>query len=197
VAVVTLASASPRRRELLARLLPDFQVLPADVDESLGGVASPAAVVVVAVRKARAVAERVGAGLVLGADTVVVVDDEALGKPGDPDQARAMLQRLRGRSHSVITGLVVLDAATGRTVTAAAVSQVLMRDYTDAAIDAYLATGEPFDKAGAYAVQGAGGELVAGWVGSYSNIVGLPLGEVRRLLTDFGVAVNPAIGSPA
>jgi septum formation protein len=197
VAVVTLASASPRRRELLARLLPDFQVVPADVDESLEGPVTPAAVVVVAVRKARAVAERVRAGLVLGADTVVFLDDEALGKPRSPDDARAMLRRLRGRSHSVITGLVVLEAAAGRTVTGAAVSQVLMRDYPDDAIETYVATGEPLDKAGAYAVQGAGGQLVAGWLGSYSNIVGLPLGEARRLLTDFGVAVNPAIGSPA
>jgi septum formation protein len=134
---------------------------------------------------------------VLGADTVVVVDDEALGKPQNPADARRMLRRLRGRGHEVITGLGVLDAAGGRVVTATATSQVLMRDYPDDAIEAYLATGESFDKAGAYAVQGAGRDLVAGWVGSYSNVVGLPLGEVRRLLIGFGAAVSPAPGSPA
>jgi septum formation protein len=195
--VLILASASPRRRELLARLLSGFQVVPADVDESLGGVVGPDAVAAVALRKARAVAERAGAGLVLAADTVVTLGDEAFGKPRDAAHARAMLRQLRGRSHAVVTGLAMLDAAAGRTVTAAAVSQVLMRDYPDGAIEAYLATGEPFDKAGAYAVQGRGGQLVAGWAGSYSNIVGLPLGEVRRLLADFGVAVSPATGSPA
>jgi septum formation protein len=195
--VVILASASPRRKELLARLLLDFQVVPGDVDESLGQPVSPAAVAAVALRKARAVAERVGSGLVLGADTVVVVDDDALGKPRHPDEARAMLRQLRGRGHAVITGLAVLDAPGGRLITTAEVSRVLMRDYPEGAIEAYLATGEPFDKAGAYALQGIGGRLVAGWVGSYSNIVGLPLGEVRRVLAEFGVALSPATRSPA
>jgi septum formation protein len=194
--VVILASASPRRRELLAGLLQDFRVVPGEVDESLAD-SSPEAVAAVALRKARAVAERVGTGLVLGADTVVVVDDEALGKPRNPADARRMLRRLRGRGHAVITGLGVIDAAGGRAVTTAAISQVLMRDYPDDVIEAYLATGEPFDKAGAYAVQGAGRDLVAGWVGSYSNVVGLPVGEVRRLLIEFGAAVSPATGSPA
>jgi septum formation protein len=132
--------------------------------------------------------------VVVGADTVVVVDGEALGKPCDAADARAMLRRLRGRHHDVITGVGVVDAASGREAADAAVSRVLMADYADDVIEAYVATGEPFDKAGAYAIQGAGGRLVAGWEGSFSNIVGLPLEPTRRLLEAFGVAVSPDVG---
>lgn len=195
--MITLASASPRRRELLARLVPDFQVVPSDVDEALEHPVSPDNVAALALRKARAVAPRVG-GVVLAADTVVVVDGDPLGKPGDAEHARAMLRRLRGRPHIVITGLAVVDAGEDRSEATAVVSEVLMRDYPDSVIDAYVASGEPLDKAGAYAIQGAGAGLVAGWIGSYSNIVGLPLEATAGLLGRFGVSLtSPGIGSPA
>lgn len=184
---LVLASASPRRRELLRRLSPDFEVVPSEAEEPLRGPVMPEAVAAVALGKARAVAAGLSAGVVLGADTVVVIDGVALGKPVGPEEARAMLQRLRGRAHDVITGVALVDARDGRSTSTAVASRVLMRRYPDEVIDAYVASGEGLDKAGAYAIQEAGGALVGGWVGSWSNIVGLPLGATRRLLEDFGV----------
>ena len=182
-----LASASPRRRELLGRLGVEFEVVPSDIDEVLEGSPSGETVAELALAKARAVAERVGSGLVLGADTVVVVDGLALGKPVDTGDARAMLRRLRGREHDVITGVAVVEAGTGRSETTAVVTRVVMADVADDVIDGYVASGEPLDKAGAYAIQGRGAALVAGFVGSYRNVVGLPLAETTRLLRGFGI----------
>jgi septum formation protein len=152
------------------------------------------AVARLALAKARAVATRVSEGVVLGADTVVVVDGRPLGKPVDPAEARAMLRRLRGREHEVVTGVAVVDARTGRAESAAVVSRVRMADYDEAAIEAYVATGEPLDKAGAYAIQGRGGTMVAGLQGSFSNVVGLPLEEAAALLAAFGVPVSARPG---
>ena len=130
------------------------------------------------------------AALVLGADTIVVIDGRALGKPADADDARTMLRALRGRTHEVMTGIAVLDAASGRHAAETVISRVTMAAYTERDIEAYVATGEPLDKAGAYAIQGLGGDLINGLIGSYSNVVGLPLGETRRLLSAFGVPVR-------
>lgn len=189
---VVLASASPRRRELLGRILAHFRVVPSEIDEALEGEPGPGAVAALALRKARAVAAGLAEGIVLGADTVVVLEGDVLGKPTDAEQARAMLRRLRGRMHRVITGVAVVDARGGRTASTAVVSEVLMLDYPDSVIDAYVASGEPFDKAGGYAIQEAGARLVAGWRGSYSNVIGLPLEATRRLLAEFGVALSPS-----
>lgn len=164
--------------------------MPSEVQESLAPGPLAEAVARLALDKARAVAARVREGIVLGADTVVCLGGEPLGKPSGPDEARAMLRRLRGREHEVITGVAVVDARTGRAERTAVTSRVRMGEYGDGAIDAYVATGEPLDKAGAYAIQGAGSALVAGWEGSYSNVVGLPLAETARLLAAFGVAVS-------
>jgi septum formation protein len=195
--VVILASASPRRRELLGRLLPRFEVSPSEIDERLDGPVGPDAVAAIALRKARAVAAGRDTGVVLGADTVVVLDGRAFGKPADPDQARVMLRQLGGRVHDVITGVAVVASGSDRTRATAVVSLVLMRDYPDAEIDAYVAGGEPLDKAGAYAIQGRGSALVGGWIGSYSSIMGLPLSATAALLVEFGVPVTSASGSPA
>jgi septum formation protein len=165
-------------------------VIPSGIEEFLHGAPTGETVAALALAKARTVAGRVGDGVVLGADTVVVVDGEALGKPGDVEAARAMLRRLRGREHDVITGLAVVDAATGRSATSAVVTRVLMAGVSDAELDAYVATGEPLDKAGGYAIQGQGAVLVAGFVGSYSNVVGLPLAATAALLRAFGVPVS-------
>jgi septum formation protein len=186
-----LGSASPRRRELLQLLVPDFTVLPSDVEERLDPPPCPAAAARLALVKARAVAGRVVAGIVLGADTIVVLDGEPLGKPADPADAVRMLRRLRGRAHDVVTGVAVVEAPAGREASAAVVTRVLMADYDDALIEAYVASGAPMDKAGAYAIQDLDGALVAGLVGSYTNVVGLPLGETARLLAGFGVRVRP------
>jgi len=194
-AVLILASASPRRRELLRTLCPDFRVMPSDLEETLAAGSPRAAAAGLALDKARAVAARNGEGVVLGADTIVVIDGQALGKPAGPDEARAMLRRLRGREHEVITGVAVVDARTGRSEATAVVSRVRMTEYGEAEIEAYVATDEPLDKAGAYAIQGRGGALVAGLEGSFSNVVGLPLEETARMLVAFGVPVSvPSAG---
>ena len=185
-----LASASPRRRELLASLGVAFEVAPSDVDETLDPLPLPEAVARLALRKARVVAGSWPSAVVLGADTIVVIDGRALGKPTDPDDARAMLRTLRARTHDVMTGVAVVDGATGRFAVDTAISRVTMAVYDDAAIDAYVAGGEPLDKAGAYAIQGAGGALVAGLDGSRSNVVGLPLAATAALLRLFGVTVS-------
>jgi septum formation protein len=185
-----LASQSPRRRELLRRIWGEFEVVPSGVDETLEPGPLAPAVVGLALRKAVAVARRVGRGVVVAADTVVVIDDEVLGKPAGSAEARAMLTRLRGRQHQVLTGVGLVDAGSGRAVATAVVSRVLMAAYSDAMIGAYVASGSPLDKAGAYAVQDLQGALVDAVVGSYTNVVGLPVEETRRLLAGFGVPVS-------
>jgi nucleoside triphosphate pyrophosphatase len=164
--------------------------MPSDIEETLAPGPLADAVARLALSKARAVASRMGEGVVLGADTVVVIDGRVLGKPVDLDDARAMLRRLRGREHEVITGVAVVDARTGRSRSAAVESRVRMAEYGEGEIEAYVATGEPLDKAGAYAIQGRGGALVAGLEGSFSNVVGLPLEETAALLAAFGVPVS-------
>lgn len=168
----------------------DFAVEPSGVDETLEPGPLAEAVAGLALRKARAVAARRDEGLVLGADTVVVIDGEALGKPAGPAEAAAMLRRLRGRTHEVITGVAVVEAGTGREAAQTVVTRVTMKPYSDADIAAYVATEEPLDKAGAYAVQGLGGALVEHVDGSWSNVVGLPLPATAALLRRFGAAVS-------
>ena len=163
---------------------------PSDIPESLAPGPLPAAVAALALAKARAVALSAPDAVVLGADTIVCIGADVFGKPADADDARAMLRRLRGRWHEVITGVAVVAA--GGEASEAVVSRVLMEPADDGAIDEYVATGEPLDKAGAYAIQGAGGVLVAGLVGSYTNVIGLPLGETAALLASFGVVVSSA-----
>lgn len=143
-----------------------------------------------ALDKARVVARQHRDAVVLGADTVVVVDGEALGKPADAAEACAMLRRLRGRAHEVITGVAVVDGPSGREAAEAVVTRVFMADYDELDLAAYVASGEPFGKAGAYAIQDHGARLVAGFAGSYTNVIGLPLAATRRLLAEAGVPVT-------
>lgn len=185
-----LASGSPRRRALLARLGLAFAVRPSDADESFPSGTPPAALVAaLAERKARAVAAETPTGLVLGADTAVILGGEVLGKPADAADNLAMLQRLRGRAHEVWTGLALLDAATGRAETAAVRSIVRFGAPDDATLAAYVATGEGRDKAGGYAIQG-GAAVFAAIDGCVANVVGLPLCEVAALLARLGLAPN-------
>jgi septum formation protein len=188
-----LASASPRRRALLGRLGLPFEVVPSDADETPPpGLGPEAAAIELALAKARAVADRRPGQVVIGADTIVAVEGAMLGKPRDDDEAAVMLRRLRGRWHTVSTGVaVVRDNRSCRDVVTA---HVRMHDYTDEAIARYVASGEPRDKAGAYAVQGLGGALVAEVQGSELTVVGLPLRRLAELLRECGVAlpVDPA-----
>ena len=185
-----LASASPRRRELLQLLVEAFDIRPSAIDETLAGATVVDAITNLALDKARAVAASAPDAVVLGADTVVVLEGDVFGKPADAAEARSMLHRLRGRWHEVITGIAVV--APGREASAAAVSRVLMDAVDDRMIDEYVASGEPLDKAGAYAIQGAGGRLIRGLVGSYTNVIGLPLEMTRELLESVGVPVRRA-----
>lgn len=179
--MLLLASASPRRRELLRAAGVAFTVTPADIDESMLPGETPRAYVRrVATAKASAVAAREPGRRVLAADTTVALDGRVLGKPADAAEATAMLSALAGRTHEVHTAVVVLD---GRRVRRRVVTtRVRFRALTAAEIDTYIATGEPFDKAGGYGIQGAGGALVDDVRGSYTNVVGLPLAQALALL---------------
>jgi septum formation protein len=198
---IVLASGSPRRRELLAAMGVAFEVLTSDVDETVDGYDGPADFALrLSRRKAQVVADRlsadraIGGALVIGGDTVVELDGQIFGKPADEAAAVLTLRRLSGRAHRVVTGLAVVDTATGLLRQDAATSTVRMRAYTAAEIDAYVASGEPFDKAGAYAIQGLGGRLVAGVDGELDNVIGLPTTTLRRLLGAFGVEVAASQG---
>jgi len=185
---LVLASGSPRRRELLALLGLPFEVVPADVDESVRPDETPVELVRrLAVAKADAIAQADDSAVVLAADTIVDVAGEILGKPTDADDARRMLRSLSARTHLVHTAVVV--RRNGRTVQDVVTTGVSMTTMSDAVIEWYLATGEPMDKAGAYAIQGTGGAFVAAIDGSASNVVGLPLATVVELLGRQGVAV--------
>jgi len=182
---LVLASQSPRRRELLAQLGVALEVRPADADESvLPGEPPHEYVLRVAREKARAVAGPV----VLAADTAVVLGREVLGKPRDAEDARRMLRALSATSHEVLTAVCVrrTQPALAVELDVVVTTRVRFARLGDAEIDWYVSTGEPLDKAGAYAIQGAGGAFVLGVEGSVSNVVGLPLAETAELLARAG-----------
>ncbi|AMV73509.1 Maf family nucleotide pyrophosphatase [Desulfuromonas carbonis] len=186
---LVLASASPRRRELLAQLGIRFAVVAGNAPEELLPGESPEQHVVrLASDKAREVASReeVSGRWFLGSDTIVLRDETLLGKPRDAAEAAAMLRSLSGRSHRVLSGYAVLDRASGVTSTGAVATTVYFKKLTEQEIAGYIASGEPFDKAGAYAIQGIGAFMVRSIEGSYSNVVGLPLCEVVDLLERLG-----------
>ncbi len=183
-----LASASPRRRELLAGLGLGFEVMAAEVTEHEAADADPRAMVRHnAALKAEWVAWRHPGAIVLGADTTVFVDGVVLNKPQDLADARAMLRRLSGRTHCVYTGLAVRRQCDGLALEAGAESQVTFKVLEEATIDRYLARVDPLDKAGAYAIQEESGLIIDGWQGSYTNIVGLPMEETKHLLARCGL----------
>ncbi len=186
--MIILASASPRRQALLRALGIEHRAVPSRAAESGPRPAGASRLTeALAYSKAADVAARTDEGLVLGADTIVECEGRLLGKPHDADEARRLLQRLSGRAHLVVTGLALVDAGSRRTEIGHDVTQVRMRPLTDAEIQAYVQTGEPFDKAGAYAIQGGALAFVEGITGSYTNVMGLPLGKLRGLLLRFGI----------
>lgn len=180
---LVLASTSPRRRWLLEKLGRPFDVIAPDVEEvAHEGEAPDAFARRMASEKAGEVAARRPNAWILAADTVVALDARALGKPRDPDDAVAMLTALAGRAHTVFTGVALLRPGGALAEHAVFATPVHFRTLTRAEIDAYLATGEPFDRAGAYAIQGEGAHLVDRVEGSYTNVIGLPLPEVADWL---------------
>jgi septum formation protein len=186
---VILASQSPRRRDLLNLIGIAHTVRPADIDETPRAGESPIACVE---RLARAKARRIAAGepdaLVIAADTIVVVDDHLLNKPVDTDDARRMLRILQGRRHDVYTAVCATWA--GREAAGVEDTGVWFRPLDDRAIDAYIATGEPMDKAGAYGIQGYGATIVERVDGDFFTVVGLPLVRLTRLLAEIGISYD-------
>jgi len=188
---IILASSSPRRQELFRQLHIPFDVKVAGVDESVEKDITPGTLVeTLALRKARAVAREVEGGLVVGSDTVVALCDRVLGKPVDHKDAFRMLDCLQGREHKVFTGLAVIDAVTGRFVSAHECTVVHFRQAEPGEIEAYVATGEPLDKAGAYGIQGLGAVFVSKIEGCYFNVVGLPVARLVEVLGQFGVSIT-------
>lgn len=184
---LVLASSSPRRRELLSCLGTGFSVVWPSTSESLLPCETPdRAVERLALSKAMSVASPSTRGITVGADSLVVLDGRALGKPADGSEARRMLEDLRGREHQVVTGVAAVDASGGRVRTGTQVSAVTMRHYSDEEIAAYVASGEPIDKAGAYAVQDAFFRPAARLEGCYTNVMGLPLCLLVELLARLG-----------
>ncbi len=187
-ATLILASRSPRRQELLAQLGVDFDVTTSDVDETPRQSEPPAELVQrLAREKALAVAQRFPGQAVLGADTIVVLDDFVLGKPIDAAEAVAMLHSLRGRSHTVLSALYAWNPATSQEASALSQTLVRMRDYVDAEIAAYIASGDPMDKAGAYAIQNLVFAPVERIDGCFSGVMGFPLADVARVLEQIGL----------
>lgn len=185
---IILASNSPRRRELLGQMgVRDFKVSAPNVDESVEPGLPPAQIVEeLSLRKASAAAKKAGPNdLIIAADTVVALDGAVLGKPRDEGDAFAMLSSLSGREHHVYTGVTVLRGQ--RAVTEHEETAVSFRELSPDEIRGYIATGEPMDKAGAYGIQGRGALLVSGIRGDYSNVVGLPVFRLGRILAEFGI----------
>lgn len=183
-----LASASPRRRELLAELGIPFEVVVAQVTEHEDPTTDPRTMVAHnAALKADWVATRHPDAYVLGADTTVFIGDTVLNKPRDLDDARAMLRRMSGKTHHVFTGIALRRQQDGLRIDRGVTSAVTFRTFDDAVIEAYFKIANPLDKAGGYGIQEAGEMIVAGWEGSFTNIVGLPMDETKQILTQRGL----------
>jgi septum formation protein len=187
-----LASRSPRRRELLQTIGLEPRVMPTDIDERrCPGETARSQVRRLAQAKGRQAGSRLqpsdAAGVVLAADTIVLIDGECLGKPADPGEARSMLQRLSGRAHEVLTGVFLTRTDDGRSTCGVECTRVYFRPYDERAVLAYVATGEPLDKAGSYGIQGCGSLLCERIEGSWSNVVGLPMERLPGWMESIGI----------
>lgn len=186
---IVLASASPRRSELLASVGIKFQIIPSHIDETQQTDEKPEAFVQrLSQEKAAEVAQRstVSGRWFIGSDTIVLCDGEVLGKPDSREHSATMLRMLSGRSHQVISGYAILDRNNNRWIQRSITTEVTFRSLTDHEIDGYIASGEPADKAGSYAIQGLGAFMVTTIKGSYSSVVGLPLAQIIDDLQQLG-----------
>lgn len=178
-----LASASPRRQQFLTDLGLDFTSHPAEIDETPQAGETPTDFALrMALAKARAIARQYPQAYVIGSDTVVTVDNRILGKPVDTTQALNILRRLQGKTHQVITGLALICLQENCCQSLTRTTDVTFNSFSDSILEAYIQTGEPMDKAGAYGIQGIGSFLVHSIQGSCSNVIGLPLGDCTKLL---------------
>ncbi len=181
---IVLASSSPRRKDLLRQIKLPFEIIPSEIDENISELTGTPAQKAeqLAYQKAKDVSNRVKRGLVLGADTIVVIDDEILGKPKDSEDAFQMLKKLSGKEHEVITGICLIDIDKNIELIQHETTIVQFTELDDEKIRTYIKSGEAFDKAGSYAAQGIGAIFVKGIKGCYSNVVGLPLTRLSDML---------------
>ena len=187
---IILASASPRRKELLEIIGLKFEVEPSDYEEEIRPGLSPDETArAISLEKARAVASRHGNTIVIAADTFIVFRGKIMGKPGTEAEARKMLVRLRGKPHSVITGFTILDTARNKVLTKSVETVVHIKNLPREEIESYIKSGEPLDKAGAYAIQGLGSVIVERIEGDYFNVIGLPLSALAEGLKEFGIHI--------
>lgn len=183
---IILASASPRRRELLKKVVRRFKVVPSGVDEDrFRGLEPNALALEAALAKARAVGRKHPSSLIIAADTLVLLGDKVFGKPASRDRARAMLAKMSGKTHKVITAVVLYRKDRGRLVAGLEMSRVTFKKLGRKAIEDYLDSCEYLDKAGAYAIQESGDSLVARLEGDYDNVVGLPVALLQRLMAEY------------
>ncbi|MDO5346105.1 MAG: Maf family protein [Lachnospiraceae bacterium] len=184
---IILASGSPRRRELLEQIGIPFQVMKSDAEEIITKSAPEEVVLELSAQKAEAVAEQVEEGVILGADTIVAIDGEILGKPAGREHAGRMLKQLQGRTHSVFTGVTLIGKQAGKKERRSFFreTKVQIHSMSEEEIEAYLDTGDAFDKAGSYGIQGPFAAYVDGIEGDYSNVVGLPVSAVYQALKEF------------
>jgi septum formation protein len=187
---IILASASPRRKALLEQIGLKFRVdTRIREDNEFSGQEPHRFARDISLKKAESAADRYPDAIIIAADTFGVIEGNIIGKPHSESEARKMLSRLSGRAHTVITGFTVLDTATRKSISQSADTTVYMKPITEKEIDDYVKTGEPLDKAGAYAIQGLGAVLVERIEGDYSNVMGLPLFSLVKVLREFGVKV--------
>lgn len=181
---VILASASPRRKELLSYIVPRFEIIPADVDETLPEeISSEKSAEFLAVKKAEHISAQYPESIVIGSDTVVIVDGEILGKPSDEADAYRMLKKLSGKIHTVVTGVCISRGEKKKSFSEA--TRVEFYPLSDEEIHDYIATGDPMDKAGAYGIQGEGCVLIKGIEGDFFTVMGLPAARLKRELAEF------------
>jgi len=185
-----LASASPRRKELLEKIGLKFEVEPSDYAEDMRSELSPDELArSISLEKAKVVASKHNNAIVIAADTFIVSRGKILGKPNTRDEARKMLMTLKGKSHSVITGFTILDTDKNKVLTKSVETIIHIKNLTSQEVDAYVKSKEPLDKAGAYAIQGLGSVIVERIEGDYFNVMGLPLSVLAEGLKEFGIHI--------
>ena len=191
---IILASSSPRRKALLEKIGLSFDICHSNIDEDIKKGETPEEHCLrLAEEKAKEAAKNVKNGWIIGADTIVFIDNRILGKPSGIKEAWEMLNLLKGRYHKVCTAFCLLNAATGNKIKRVVESRVKIKNLTDKEIEDYIKTSEPFDKAGAYAVQGIGSFMVEEIEGSYTNVVGLPMEELEEALEQAGIIGKPEV----
>jgi septum formation protein len=187
---IILASASPRRKELLEKIGLKFEVEPSNHEEAIpSGVEPHEFAQKISLKKAKVIASKHENAIVIAADTFIVFGNQIMGKPHTETEARKMLEAINGQSHYVITGFSILDAGRNKTLSRSVETKVSLKTLTPAEIDAYVKSKEPLDKAGAYAIQGLGAVIVERIEGDYYNVMGLPLNALTEALKEFGIMI--------